>query len=412
MGKLITKGQSILSNISYAIRSLGWKKDDSVVLFGAWSGTKFADNSRFLFQYLHDKKEKLGLTHVIWVTRNKAVYEQLLSMGYEVFMMGSDESIYWHKRARYHIVCNFGCDENGYKGDIEGKYSYRAKRINLWHGVAGIKGVACSSNEYKEAKKRHPALFAVKEFLMKHCRAYRLFVREAGGWGDCYYLTTTPAETDLIQGRNLLPRNHFIETGFPRNCPCPHITESEKEIVELMGKHKSILYLPTFRSDGSKFSTADVSEHLIDLLKKHDILWIQKAHTADKNSKFKVGLNGQILSLSPEFDINVLLPHINLLVTDYSSVASDAMCHNKLVIYYVPDYEDYMKGSRGFAIKPDEIMCGPKTFSMEELRQAIEGYIGNPDKGKTLNYSSVRSKYWTEVFDLGEIWSAILSSTK
>lgn len=409
MGRLFNKAKSIASNISYGVRSLAWKKDNSVVVFGSWFGVKFADNSRFLFQFLNVEKERLGLTHVIWVTRNAEVYEMLKKMNYEVYMMDTEEAVYWHKKAKYHIVCNKGCDGNGYKGDILGQYSYRAKRINLWHGVAGIKGVGCSSNEYKAAKNKHPYLFAVKEFFVKHCKFYRLFVQEAGGWVDCYYLTTTPADTDLIQGRNLLPRKYFIESGFPRNCECVRLTDKESYVIELIKRHKTILYLPTFRSSGQGFNTAEVAERLADLFERKDILWVQKAHTADVTSKFKLGLSGQVFSLPSEFDINVLLPYIDLLVTDYSSVASDAMCHNKLVIYYIPDYEEYKKGSRGFAIDPDDIMCGPRAYSIDMLRKTIEDYIDDPDKGKTSQYSVVRSKYWNEVFNMDEIWSTIVA---
>lgn len=411
MSPLINKGRLILSNLVFGLRSILWKKDESVVLCGSWFGTKFADNSRFLFQYLSKEKEKFGLSHVIWVTRNKEVRSQLSQMGYEVFMMDSKESIYWHKRAKYHIVCNKGCDGNGYKGDILGQYSFRAKRINLWHGVAGIKGVGFSSNEYKTVKQKKPRQYAIKEFLITYCKAYRLFAQDAGGWADCFYLTTTSADTDLIQQRNLLPRNLFIESGFPRNCPCPCVTDEEQKVLDLMKNHKVILYLPTFRSSAKSFSTADVAKCLEGTLKEKNILWIQKAHTADKDSDFEQGVNGNILTLFPEFDINVLLPVIDILVTDYSSVASDAMCHNKLVIYYVPDYEEYREGSRGFAINPDEIMCGPRAFSMEMLREAILDYIDDPDKGKTDKYTIVRSKYWNDVFDLGEIWRTIVSCT-
>lgn len=409
MRQINNKIKLIVSNILFGICSVFWKKDETVVLFGSWFGTKFADNSRFLFQYLSDEKEKNGLSHVIWVTRNLEVYNLLKDMGYEVFMMDSKESIYWHKKAKYHIVCNKGCDGEGYKGDILGQYSYRAKRINLWHGVAGIKGVSCTSNEYKVAKKMHPLVFSAKEFFFIHSKFFRLFIREAGGWSDSYILTTTPADTDLMQPRYLLPRNNFIESGFPRNCKCIRFSDDEEKILKLVRLNKTVLYLPTFRSSGVSFSASNIAKSISAFLETEDIFWVQKAHTVDKESCFRVGFEGHILSLPPEFDINLLLPHIRLLVTDYSSVASDAMCHNKLVVYYVPDFEEYKKGARGFAVNPEEIMCGPKVYSTDALQYVIRKYIDDPDKGKTSNYSSVRTKYWNDIFDLGEIWTTIVN---
>ncbi len=52
-------------------------------------GEKFADNSRFLFQYLHQEKQELLLKRVIWVTRNKNLKDELSEMGYEVYLCGS-----------------------------------------------------------------------------------------------------------------------------------------------------------------------------------------------------------------------------------------------------------------------------------------------------------------------------------
>ena len=83
MNKNIKKITVIFENFWMFTRSLMWKRDDSIVLIGAWFGNKFADNSRYLFQYLDKNKEELGLTHVVWVTRNKDTYSILKNMNYE-----------------------------------------------------------------------------------------------------------------------------------------------------------------------------------------------------------------------------------------------------------------------------------------------------------------------------------------
>ena len=104
--KIINKLKLFISNIGMAIQSLFWKKDKSVVLIGAWFGEKFADNSRYLFQYLDAYKEENHITRVIWVTRSKQVCALLKKMGYEAYLIGTIESTKAHKLAGYHIVCN------------------------------------------------------------------------------------------------------------------------------------------------------------------------------------------------------------------------------------------------------------------------------------------------------------------
>ena len=51
----------IINNIIWLFQSWGWHKDPSIVVMDSWFGQKFADNPRFLFQYLSENKSKLGL---------------------------------------------------------------------------------------------------------------------------------------------------------------------------------------------------------------------------------------------------------------------------------------------------------------------------------------------------------------
>lgn len=389
-----------------------YKRDKSIILFGAWSGEKFCDNSRYLFQFLSENKEKFGLTNVVWVTRKQEVCSQIISMGYESYMINSKESLFYHKKAGYHIICSFPHDSGIYLGDILGKYSYGAIKINLWHGVGGMKGVARSSNEYKKIRERSPIICEIKEYLQCHCKLFRLIV-EPGGWDNCYYLSTTKSETDLLNMRYLLPKNHYIESNFPRNCACVRFTENEIVVKNMMKKFDYIvLYLPTFRSENSPININEIGHKISSTLIENNILWIQKAHSADPSNILSYDLVGNVLSLNSEFDINVIMPDITLLVTDYSSVANDAMYHKKTVLYYVPDYDDYKKGSRGFAINPDDVMCGPKLYTIEQLSDALEKYIFKPESARLSNYESVRNRFWNDIDSMEIIWNDIKRATE
>ena len=92
-------------NLYTIFKNFGIRRDKNVVLIGAWMGLKFADNSRFLFQYLSENVNSLNLKKVIWITRNPEVKKTLDNMGYESFIVGSEESNYWHLKAGIHIVC-------------------------------------------------------------------------------------------------------------------------------------------------------------------------------------------------------------------------------------------------------------------------------------------------------------------
>jgi hypothetical protein len=93
MGKI----NNLFWNVKQEVANILHPRDKAIVLMGAWFGNRFADNSRYLFQYLSENKEKLGLKHVVWVTRSEMLQKELEEMGYEAYMMDSDESLYYHK---------------------------------------------------------------------------------------------------------------------------------------------------------------------------------------------------------------------------------------------------------------------------------------------------------------------------
>lgn len=395
----------ICNNIIWFIESFTWKKDSTVVVMDAWFGQKFADNPRYLFQYLSENKKELGLTHVVWVTRNAKVLSDIREMGYEAYMLDSEESIKYHKLAKYHICNNAPNSSDSFTGEIAGRYSYRAKRINLEHGI-GIKGVNYAANTYKDKKKRHPFLYKIKEKLHNY-KWFRALYLEQGGWGDSFYLSTSKANSDILHRYFLLPYDHYIESDYPRNHVCLKMTRQENDVIKCMERHKyTVLYLPTFRTGTDHFNFSNLANNVKDLLEKRDILWIQKPHSADEHV-MKGSTNENIINLDSNFDINVLLPHITILVTDYSSVSMDGIYHKKPILYFVPDYNEYLIGDRGFVIEPDNYMAGPLIYTVKELKEALISYIDNPSLAFDEHYLSIREIFWRDGITYEDIWNAL-----
>lgn len=401
--KIVNRLKLILTNVYMAVLSLFWKKDDTIIVVGAWMGERFADNPRFLFQYLSENKEKLGLSHVIWVTHSEKIIDMIRGMGYEAEKLGTKESIQYHKLAGYHICNNTPSGSKGNKNELDAKYSFRAKRINLWHGI-GIKGGVFCSNEYLKKKKQHPFRCMINEKLL-NIKVYRAFMTELGGWGDCYWLTTTPAFTHYLHSWMLGPYNHYLELDYPRNQECLKYTEEEKRIISIIRQHnKSAIYLPTYRADKTKFDINSLYNAISDGLLTHDILWIQKAHSIDKGEE--TNLYENILTLESGFDVNVLYPFVSVVITDYSSVSPDAVYHNIPVIYYVPDWNDYAISDRGFIEKPDDFMAGPVVTKPEEVLQNI---ITLPELDE--HYYHIKERYWKPHMTYLDIWNGIKDLT-
>lgn len=371
MNKNIKKITVIFENFWMFTRSLMWKRDDSIVLIGAWFGNKFADNSRYLFQYLDKNKEELGLTHVVWVTRNKDTYSILKNMNYEVYMMDSKESIYFHKHAGWHIVCNsndrkqsngdgFICD-----GDININYSYRAKCIQLWHGV-GMKAVGSASNISKRKSKFRRKCVEVLETILGKFWG-------KGQWNNCKVLATSSVHAEIMSKVLDIPLKNVFISIYPRHCKCIKYTLNEKKIISYIKEYKKcFIYLPTFRSEYSKYVHPLTDDGLKQYLQQNDIVWIEKPHSVsnfqmENDSKFP-----NLLYLDPDFDINILLDYVDAVITDYSSVAFDSIKKDIPTILYTPDLDLFANSDVGFLYDYGVYFNDIIAQNIEEFKELIK----------------------------------------
>ncbi len=61
-------------------------KDKSLWIFGAWFGDAYADNSKYLFEYVNRNHHTI---RAVWLTKNKAAYDLVKNRGYEVYLVNS-----------------------------------------------------------------------------------------------------------------------------------------------------------------------------------------------------------------------------------------------------------------------------------------------------------------------------------
>lgn len=398
--------RNFIFNLFWIIRDAFWKRDKSIVLLDCWCGSKFADNPRFLFQFLHKNKKELGLSHVVWVTRNFSVYEELNKIGYECYMLNSKESKYYHKHAYYHVINNFPNNNGKFKGELLEGYSYYAKRINLWHGIVG-KGVKFANKEQIKKLNKIPGLYKLIIFLNK-IKLWRLMFEQKGGWGESYFLVQSTENLRTAKLTHRLPDKNYIFTGYPRVNKCEYLLECEKNIIEKIQNFKYVfLYLPTFRD--SKDFNPNFIYKINKILEKKNILWIQKLHSAS-NIDLMNDASNNIISLDKNFDINVLFPFITTLVTDYSSCFEDALFFKKNIVFYVPDYNDYVSKDRGLMFNLDEIIGNKKIETLEEFSDYLRSFDGDNLVLNDLNYMKTYEMFWNETkdFDMKKIWNDII----
>ncbi len=345
-------------------------RDKRIWLFGSWFGERFSDNSRFLFQYVSDNKKKYGIKKAVWVSRDPKLVDELRRMGYDAYLMNSRESRYYHLHAGVHLICN-AVDKGVHEGDILGRYSFGAVKLQLWHGI-GIKASFRLRNDEKGSWKQD-----FKHALQDN-RLLKKFIMYPGDWGSAYYLATSK-EVARVRKLGLgVGDDQILISSYPRMALGIKLRASEKEFLNKLDEYKKqgkriVLHLPTYRDTGNEMDQYVYpvsSPEFISSLEKENIIWIDKPHAAAESIADACSSPAVVL-LDKEFDVNVLYQKIDMLVTDYSSASTDCIYHHIPVAYYIPDQDVYEKGNRGF-VNDFELYCpGPVVKSLEELSAVI-----------------------------------------
>lgn len=402
MNGMISRLKNASINMAVCVYGFFFKRDSKIILFGAWMGEKFADNSRFLFQYLSANKEKLGIDTVVWATRNEEVYRKLNEIGYISVLCGTKESKYWHLKAGTHIICN-ASNRVGHEADIDIQYSLGAKKIQLWHGV-GMKKVGASANSHVD--------FGEKDGLWNKLKKNRFFnmLTSEGGWNEAYFLSTSEINRRVNMDLAACSRKSTFISCYPRNCSCVKILKNEEDLIKKIKKYDGcFLYLPTFRSEKTNYKHPLKCIAIKEFLQRNNYLWIEKPHSASKMKFEDVGEN--ILCLDASFDINVLYPYINAIVSDYSSCVFDAIYRQIPTIMYAPDLHEFQKGSNGLLFDIEDY-CKPilTTNLMGVVRQMefiLEGHFFM-QKGMRKLYAKIRKDFWSNMESSYEkVWNDI-----
>ena len=150
----------------------------------------------------------------------------------------------------------------------------------------------------------------------------------------------------------------------------------------ILKNKKVIMFAPTFRGNGKRTAHYDFSLIDFDKLKKQfgkEYVCIIKLHPFIKNRPDCDFSDDFFLDLSAEREINDLLFITDILITDYSSVIFEYSFFKKSVIFFTPDFEEYV-ASRSFFYDFEKYNYGVRANNMDELVKAIKN--SKPDLKK------------------------------
>ena len=115
------------------------------------------------------------------------------------------------------------------------------------------------------------------------------------------------------------------------------------------GKHV-VMYAPTFRSREEK--TPWIEQSLVKLMKhcNDDTIVLFSGHPFDKQVAEELRDKYKNLRVIPDYSTTELVKKVDVMISDYSTVAFEASLAGVRVCFYVPDYDEY---KRNFGLNLD-----------------------------------------------------------
>lgn len=348
-------------------------RDDDLWVFGARGGRTVGENSKYLF--LHVVAECPDV-RAVWVAHDDVV-RTLRRRGYEAYRADSLRGRLLQLRAGVvFLTHNFD--------DVDCWTVGGALTVMLWHG-SPLKYISWDA-ELRDL----PWPVAAAE-------------RTLYGRYDLVLGTSEATLGPLVSGFRL-PYPRFAPVGYPRtdallgDVPDADVGVNQDALARLEGFGGDVvLYLPTYRGVPADRATIRLDE---DALARLDETCARRgAHLVCKphpRESLTTDLDPypRVHRLPAESDVYPLLSHVDVLVTDYSSVYLEFLLLDRPVVFYPYDLTRYRE-RRGLYYDYDAVTPGPQVTDVDDLCAALDRTLAGDDE-----YGSARERVRERFFDV------------
>jgi CDP-glycerol glycerophosphotransferase (TagB/SpsB family) len=381
----INIGKLLLKIIIYTVLLipywLSWltPRNKNILVFGSWFGFRYSDNSRYVYDYVNENEKSI---RAVWLSRKKEIVKEIRSKGNEAYLVNSLKGYWLSCRAGAVFVTSGSNDIN--KFGIS-----RAKKIQLWHGT-NLKKIG-----FDDKITSNPD----RSFLYRLLKSiwYIIFPFMNTKWD--MLISPSPAVNENLASAFCMDLSQVKLTGYPRGDiilkPKPEILPEIERFKNKWNASNIISYLPTFR-DSSKtgfnlFNGLSIDD-LNNTLKRHDAVLFIKMHYVQsrlKSNFFTDIEKSRICWCTEEIlpDINKLLPFVDVLITDYSSVFFDFLLLNRPIIFTPFDKKQYLTKDRELYEDYDSVTPGPKCYNWTEVIDTLDEILNGID-----NFAEQRKK--------------------
>ncbi len=363
---------------------LGSARDKNVWIVYGWKGY-FRDNAKYFFLYLQNEHPEI---ESYFLTFDDATLESLELQ--DLSVLDGREPSTWKvlSRAGAWIV-----DHGMYRWEaLLSALTRGSVRAMLWHGAPMKRFWA--DNRYDGQWSRY-----VKENKTLAERA-ETWARRASFPQFDLVVSTSPFVSPRMKSAfsDLVDTSDVIAAGYPRNDILTGAINCRKEqlmigasealvsrIERIAKSHQIVLYMPTYRDHGDhplEGGAVDL-RRVQSFCEQHDLYFLLKLHPAKlQNDSRWSGDFPNVIWVPDQTDIYPLLSHVDLLISDYSSISFDFLLLDRPLVFYAYDIEDYLARDRELHFEYDEITPGDVAYSHEELLAAIKRNLEQPDQYK------------------------------
>ena len=232
--------------------------------------------------------------------------------------------------------------------------------FNLWHGV-GVKRI------------QRARVGAGATVFSSPDGSFRARVFADDRHIPDYVLSSSPGMTPVLAHAFGVTPDRCLDLGYPRNDHLVTGTPPPTALVdpalrERLRDAHVVGYFPTFRDDSMSIPGGEpVVTEVAAIVGAQGSVLLFKAHDA---SRVDVHEHESLVVLPPDADLNAYLGLCDVLVTDYSSAASDFLLLRRPIVLFVPDLDDYST-IRGFALDPKDHLPGIVTRTASELYERL-----------------------------------------
>lgn len=269
-------------------------------------------------------------------------------------------------------------------GDVNRYAVTGAFVVQLWHGIP-LKRIGLDSPEtlrLPTALRRLPFARGIQGLLA------------AMYAGAAQRIRVLPAASDIVRGRLesafALRNDRVPVTGEPRvdvlsrGALIARRSVARAEVDRVAGPvdpaSRLVLYAPTWRDGGADPAIPSPREWiaLSEVLARHDAVLLVRSHPLGAGKYSPPVRTDRVRHIGSDVmpDITPVLPGLEALVTDYSSLAFDAGLVPLPVVFFAPDLEAY-EARRGFYGRYVDVAGDDASRSWSEAAAQLDAILGD-----------------------------------